>query len=137
MSRHSQPHDNQMTVTLQPEITRVFWSKERAWYGDDVKLFIETRWVPDGTRVEVSAHRHPRGLAEPYDIDLRGDHRVQQGRCVIRHRVRWDARPGVGVHDGAHHGSPEFVAVVRIDRLGLEVASDLLLVDLPRFRLST
>ena len=124
-------------VLLEPRITRAFWSRRRAWQGDEVKLHIETKHVPDGAAVtiEVWEDGTDEGTGDELVAQVPGEHRVQQGRCEATWTIALD--PDTLGKDLRLEGDRwEFYFLVRIDAPKVTGRSDLLYVDLPPMILS-
>ena len=129
MSRHTGTADQTNFVTLNPSITRVYWGQRRAWNGQKVDLVVETRWVPDGTAVElyivasgdIIVEEVPKGPV------------IKKGRLVVNHKLDWKHTHVDGLPDD---DEPEFQLVARIPTLGLEARSAMLYVDLGDYAVS-
>ena len=137
MPKYSEQTDRVKRITLEPEITRAFWSKRRAWHGDELKLTIETRHVPDGTPVTVEIWEDDSGEGSPDDFIARipDEHTVEGGRCVIDYRIEWDEE-ALGAELKLEGGNYEFYFKVKTERFQLKKRSNLLYVDLSSFRFS-
>ena len=73
---------------LPPSVLRVYWSRERAWPGETLRLCVETKWVPDGTEVAFAIRS---AALEPGSTTLAtAQGTVEHSRCVVDHRVDWD-----------------------------------------------
>ena len=135
MSAHSGPTDRTNWVFLEPRITRMFWSRRRAWNGAAVVMTIETKWVPDGTELEVEIYEDDSGEGEDGEDDfvekLEGPLTIENGRCVIEHELVFDAEKLGGEVEGT---SLEFYFRAKIDRFSLDARSNLVLVDLAGYQ---
>jgi hypothetical protein len=118
-------------VVLEPQITRAWWSKRRAWQGEKVKLFIETRYVPDGSvlKVEVWEDGADEGAPDDFIARIPGTHKVQGNRCEIEYEIKWD-QASLGKALKLEGTSYEFAFVASIDKPKLKKQSNLLYVDL-------
>ncbi|MCA9606996.1 MAG: hypothetical protein KC619_15420 [Myxococcales bacterium] len=128
---HSGQTDRTNLVILQPEIVRAFWSRRRAWNGVDMVLTVETRWVPDGTEIEVEIYEDDsaEGNADDYIETIEGPHVIENGRCVIEHRLEWGPEV-LGAELDTEGSELEFYFLVKMERFGIEGRSNLLFVDL-------
>jgi hypothetical protein len=118
-------------IVIEPEITRAYWSQRRAWHSARVKLFIEARYVPDGTPVKVEIWEDDTAEGSPDDFiaSLPGEHKIKNNRCAIDYQVRWD-QASLGKELALEGDEYEFVFVVTIDKPALKKRSNLLYVDL-------
>lgn len=73
---------------LAPSVLRAYWSRERAWPGDTLRLCVETKWVPDGTEIAFAIRSAALPPGSPSLATAQGT--VEQSRCVVDHRVDWD-----------------------------------------------
>jgi hypothetical protein len=115
-------------------ITRAFWSRQRAWNGVDLVLTVETRWVPDGTAIEVEIFEDDsaEGSADDFIEAVEDPPAIEGGRSVIEHRIEWG--PEVfGAERDTEGSELEFYFLVRIPRFGIEGRSNLLYVDLGKY----
>lgn len=131
MSLHTGPTDRTNFVVLEPAITRAFWSRRRAWNGADLVLTVETRWVPDGTEIaiEIFEDDSAEGNADDFIEALEGPFAIENGRCVIEHRLEWDAEV-LGAERATEGSELEFYFLVKMERFGIAARSNLLYVDL-------
>ncbi len=126
--------DHSHRVVLPSQIVRAFWSRRRAWHGDEVQLHIETRYVPDGASVDVEIWEDDPGPDE-FIVPLPAAGQVKDGRCVIDHKIDWS--PKARGKDLELEGDDyEFYFVAIIRDLDLSKQSTLLYVDLDEFRIS-
>lgn len=126
MPKYEEQTGRTKRVVLEPEITRAFWSRRRAWQGGEVKLFIETRYVPNGSSLKVEIREH--GAGEPV-ARLPGEYKVQGNRCQIDYKIKWD-EASLGKALALKGTGYEFVFVASSDKPPLEGKSNLLYVDL-------
>ncbi len=121
-------------VIIEPQIRRAFWSKRRAWPGDEVKLHIETRWVPDGTKVAVEFWEDDSGEGSPDDFmaRLEEEHTIENNRCVIDYKIEWDYAT-LGQELELEGSDYEFYFLASVDKFSLQQKSTLLYVDLDAF----
>jgi hypothetical protein len=79
-------------IVLTPEITRAYWSRRRAWQGAEVKLFIETRYLKDGTplKIEIWEDGTDEAAGDELIMRLPGNHTVRNGRCTVSTTLRFD-----------------------------------------------
>jgi hypothetical protein len=73
---------------LPPRVVRAYWSRERAWPGDTLRLCVETKWVPDGTEVAFSIRSAALEPGATVLATAKGT--VEKSRCVVDHRVDWN-----------------------------------------------
>lgn len=92
MPQYQEQTGRRKEVTLTPEITRAFWSKRRAWQGDQVKLFIETHQLKDGTplKIEIWEDGADDQAPDGFITRLSGDYKVQRNRCTVDYTIKWD-----------------------------------------------
>jgi hypothetical protein len=123
MGRHPGEVDRTTFVTLRPTIVRAYWGAARAWNGGKVDMFVETRWTPDGTPLEIVVVAD-RGPDEPVE-KLPAGLTVENNRCVHKHEIAWTHQ-----HLAGHSSEPtHFHFIVRIPRFGSEARSNALYVD--------
>lgn len=89
MARYGETADRSKRVTIEPVITRAFWSVPRAYQGVKVKLFIETAKMPDGTELQVAIREVGSDLLvdEP-----KGPFKVKGNRCSAEYEIDWDPK---------------------------------------------
>jgi hypothetical protein len=135
VSAHPGPTDRTNWVILEPRITRMFWNRRRTWNGGDVVMTIETKWVPDGTELEVEIYEDDSGKGEDGEDDfvekLEGPLVIENGRCVIEHKLSFDQEKLGGEIEGT---SLEFYFRAKVDQFLLDAKSNLILVDLAGYR---
>jgi len=129
MGRYPGTVDRTNFVTLEPKITRAYWGQPRAWNGHKVEVVVETRWVPDGTPLEIT-------VLGPGDVTIEKlpPQKVQRGRCAFEHEIHWK-------HDhvkvlGEDAIEPDFYFIASIPRFELERRSNELYVDLTDYVVS-
>jgi hypothetical protein len=137
MSRHGGSTDSTNFVVLRPAITRAFWSKRRAWNGAKLSLTVETRFVEDGTELAIDVWESDEKEGNPDDAieTIPGPCKVKDGRCVIEHELKWDAKK-LGEEIATEGGELEFYFRVKIPRFELQARSNMLYVDLGGFTVS-
>jgi hypothetical protein len=137
MSRHGGTTDRTNLVVLRPVIQRAFWSKRRAWNGAKLDMVVETRFVEDGTELEIDVWESDEGEGSPDDaIDhVKGPNQIKGGRCVVSYELKWDAEK-LGEEIAREGGELEFYFRVKIPRFKLDARSNLLYVDLGAFVVS-
>lgn len=138
MGKHSGSTDFTNRIVLTPLIVRAFWSARRAWHGAELKLHIETRHVPDGTKCTLQIWEDDSSENNPDDFvdEPKGSFVIDKNRCVVPYKLAWD-EASLGDPLELEGDSLEFYFKVRIEKLGLEKRSDLLYVDLHKFAPST
>jgi hypothetical protein len=124
-------------VVLKPEITRAFWSRRRAWQGAQVKLFIETRYLKEGTPLKIEIWEDGAESKQPegYVARLNGDYRVKNGRCTADYKIKWDSA-SLGKDLQLSSDRFEFCFTVTVEKPPLRAKSNLLYVDLHRLVVS-
>jgi hypothetical protein len=118
-------------IVLEPRITRAFWSKRRAWQGDVVKLYVETKHVPDGASVkfEIWEDGTDERTGDEFLLEIPGTHTIEKGRCEVEHTLAFD--PDTLGEDLELEGNDwELYFVARIDAPAITARSGLLYVDL-------
>jgi hypothetical protein len=135
VSLHSGPTDKTNLVIVEPAITRMYWSRRRAWNGAPVVLSVETRWIPDGTELELVIFEDDsaEGSADDAIEEITGPLVIEGGRCVVEHTLKWDAE-ALGAEMATEGDELEFYFRATIARFGLEARSNLLFVDLTGYR---
>lgn len=131
MARYTKTTGGWRLVRLEPQITRAFWSRRRSWQGEEVKLYVETRYVPDGTTLtlEIWEDGTDEGKGDELVARIAGSHPLERGRCEATWTV--ELHPDALGKDLALEGdSWEFYFVVRIEAPKVVGRSDLLYVDL-------
>lgn len=87
MARYGESVDRTKRVTIEPTISRCFWSAPRAYQGDKVKLFIETTKMPDGEELSVEI----REVGSEVLVDEpKGPFKVKGNRCSAEYEIDWD-----------------------------------------------
>jgi hypothetical protein len=130
MGHHPGSVDRTNVVTITPAITRAYWVQQRAWNGDEVQLVVETKWVPDGTELELTI----RGLGGELVEELSKGMSIENGRCVVGHKLVWKHEHVKALPRDAVE--PEFRFVATIPRFAIERASNELYVDLVGYAVS-
>jgi hypothetical protein len=138
MPRYAGRTDRTNRVLIEPEITRAYWSKRRAWNGAAVQLVVETRHVRDDTALALEVWEDDSNEGNPDDriAAVDGDHRVRNNRCVVDYTLRWDAA-ALGREAASEQGTLEFYFRVAIADFELTARSNLLLVDVAGFTFSS
>ena len=138
MPSYGEMTDRIKRVPIEPEITRVYWSRRRAWHGDRVKLVVETRHVPDGAKVvfEIWEDDSAEGSPDDFVVRLAEDHQIERGSCTVDYEIAWDEE-SLGKELETEGEEFEFYFLAVIDDLGLRSKSNLMYVDLKGFPLSS
>ena len=138
MAKYTKTTGGWRLVRLEPQITRAFWSRRRAWQGEEVKLHVETRYVPDGAKVtlEVWEDGTDEGKGDELVAEVAGRSTIESGRCEATWTIALDP-DALGKDPELEGDSWEFYFVVRIDAPKLTGRSDLLYVDLQPLIVST
>jgi hypothetical protein len=127
MAEYTEHTGRAKKVVLEPQIMRAFWSKRRAWQNEEVKLFIETRYVKDGTPLKIEIFEEadrPQLVTE-----VKGDHKVSGGKCEATYKIKWDP-PTLGKDLTPQGDEWDFYFLVTIEKPALSKKSGLLYVDL-------
>jgi hypothetical protein len=129
MGQWTQHTGGSKQIVLEPQITRAYWSKRRAWQDEEVKLFIETKYIKDGTPLKIAIFED----AEPpqFVAEVKGTHKVTNNRCEATYKIKWDP-PSIGKDLKLKREEWEFYFLVTIDKPKLSKKSNLLYVDLDR-----
>ena len=92
MSRHDGTTDRTNLVVVHPAITRAYWSKRRAWHGEKLTLFVETKHIPDGTTVKLEVWEDDSAEKNPDDwvAEIPGSHSIKEGRLAVDYELKWD-----------------------------------------------
>lgn len=138
MPKYSKETGGWRLVLLEPRITRAFWSRRRAWQGDEVKLHVETRHVPDGAAltIEIWEDGTDEAAGDELVAKIPGDHRIERGRYETTWTIALDPET-LGKDLRLEGDRWEFWFAVRIEAPAVSGRSDLLYVDLSPLRLST
>ncbi len=120
-------------VVLEPQITRAFWSRRRAWQDEEVKLHVETKYVKDGTAVKLFVWEETGDEKEPGKLikEVPGPHQIQNGRCEATYKLKWDPQT-LGKELRLKRDEWEFYFLAVIVSPALKKKSGLLYVDLHR-----
>ncbi|MFO1450979.1 MAG: hypothetical protein U1F61_22670 [Opitutaceae bacterium] len=137
MPRYEGQTDQTKRIVLTPEVTRAFWSRRRAWQGVEVKLFIETRYLKDGTplKIEIWEDGTDEAAGDELVTKLTGDFTVRNGRCVATYKIRFD-QAELGKALELEGDTCEFYFLVTVEKPLLKRRSNLLYVDLQPLVLS-
>lgn len=131
MAKYTRTTGGWRLVRLEPQITRAFWSRRRAWQGQEVELHVETRYVPDGTKVtlEIWEDGTDEDAGDELIVEIAGSHAIEGGRCRATWTLALD--PDTLGKDLELEGNRwELYFLVRIDAPKVTGRSDLLYVDL-------
>lgn len=131
MARYTKTTGGWKLVLLEPRITRAFWSRRRAWQGEEVKLHVETRYVPDGAKLtlEIWEDGTDEGKGDELVAEVAGSHTIESGRGEASWTIALDP-DALGKDLELEGDSWEFYFLVRIEAPKLTGRSDLLYVDL-------
>jgi hypothetical protein len=134
MATYTQQAGGSKHVRLDVPI-RAFWSKPRAWHGDDVVLHVETAYLPDDTPFEIAIFEAGAGDGdEPIDVLDKGL-KLTKNRAAVPYTIKWDTasrgKPLVLQRDDC-----TFVFVVKIDAPKVSGRSNELYVHLHRYVVS-
>jgi hypothetical protein len=107
---------------------RAWWSRARAWHGQEVTLNVETAYLPDHTRfgIRIFEDGSPSGGDS---IDERKDLELVNNRASVPYRIRWD-RATLGHPLQLHGRSFQFFFDVDIENPPARGRSNLLYVHL-------
>ena len=123
MAQHPGPVDVVNYVTIRPVVSRAYWDRGRAWNGADVELTVETRWVPDGTEIELEILSATGVLVEK----LKTKAKTKDNRAVVKHKIEWTSDHLADLAGDREH---EFVFYATIPDFDLRGRSNALYVDL-------
>jgi hypothetical protein len=128
--------DGVCRIVLAPAIVRAFWTKRCAWPGDTVGLRIETRHVPDGTRLHLAVLEDDSDEGSPDDaIAELPPAEIVGNKCAVEYTLDWNAMAQAG--DLEVEGDAfEFVFDASIADFGLVRRSTRLYVPVEPFRIS-
>lgn len=134
---YSSHADSIRTIVVEPAVTRAFWAQPRAWHGDTVRIHIETRFIPDGTKVTLELWEDDSAEGNPDDFvaAIEGEHTIEGGRCTVEHKLVWD-EGGFGDPTEDEGGAYEFYVRIVVDDYELQARTNLLYVAIEEFRLS-
>jgi hypothetical protein len=116
-------------VVLEPQITRAFWSRRRTWQDEEVKLYVETKFVKDGTPLKIVIFED--GDSPQQVAEVSGNHKVSGGKCEATYKIKWDP-PALGHNLKLKRDEWDFYFLVTIEKPALSKKSGLLYVDLDR-----
>ena len=138
MSRFVAGVDQTRFVIIEPKIVRAFWSKRRAWHGDEVRLHVETKYVPDGTAIKLEVWEDDSGEGSPDDFiaELEGTFEVTNNRCIADYTIDW-SEDALGAELALEGGELEFYFRASIDTFEITARSSLLYVDLSDYLYSS
>jgi hypothetical protein len=131
MAKYTKTTGGWRLVLLEPQITRAFWSRRRSWQAKEVKLHVETRYVPDGAKVtlEIWEDGTDEGKGDELITEVSGSHTIENGRCEATWTIALDPDT-LGKDLELEGDSWELYFVVRIEAPKVTGRSDLLYVDL-------
>ena len=131
MAKYTKTTGGWRLVRLEPQITRAFWSRRRSWQGEEVKLHVETRHVPDGAKLtlEIWEDGTDEGKGDELVVEIAGDHAIENGRYETTWTIQLDP-DALGKDLELEGDSWEFYFIARIDAPTVTGRSDLLYVDL-------
>lgn len=110
------PHNNSYPGQVDSAV-RLNWSQRRAWHGDTVKIFVQTKFTKTNPAVEVTV------LAKDSDaLDKPGGATLSDYSAGYSYTVKWK-----GKSFGAHR---EFVLKAKVAEKLESAASEPLYVDL-------
>lgn len=117
MATFNGPHDA-TNLGQVPKVAQVFWSKKRAYHGEEVKLSVRTENVPDGAAVELRIRPSAGGDV----IEAVSGLSIKKSKLDHTYKIDWKAK-------AVPAGAREFVFQAAIDKL-VSGPSPVLLVDL-------
>lgn len=131
MAKYTKTTGGWRLVRLEPRITRAFWSRRRSWQAEEVKLHVETRHVPDGTKVtlEIWEDGTDEGKGDELIAEVSGSHAIENGRCEATWKIALDP-DALGKDLELESDSWELYFVARMETPKVAGRSDLLYVDL-------
>ncbi|HEY3815980.1 MAG TPA: hypothetical protein VGL81_02360 [Polyangiaceae bacterium] len=88
MATYTQSPGGVRRVTLDVPV-RAWWSRARAWHGDDIVMNVETAYLPDHTAfaLRILAADVDPG-AEP--VDEKSGLSLVNNRCAVPYKIQWD-----------------------------------------------
>lgn len=137
MIAYSGRTDDVHLITVQPRITRCFWSARRAFHGAKLHLHVETRNVPDGTPITIQIWEDDSAEGTPDDFvdQLPTQTGLSKGKLTVPYELDWS--PEALAKELELEGDDyEFYFRVEIPKHTLTARSTLLYVDLEPFRFS-
>jgi hypothetical protein len=134
MSKYSQEAGGTRYVILDVPV-RAWWSRPRAWHGDDVVLHVETAHLPDHTPFEVQVFEAGAGEADDPIDEPKGTMELVNNRAAVPYTLRWDEAT-TGKRLALRGDACLFVFRVTIDKPRASGRSNELYVHLHRYQVS-
>jgi hypothetical protein len=114
MTAHPLALDRTGQVVIEPAIPRVYPSVARVWHGAKITVFIETRWVPDGTSVRLELFQ---GESSTPLLEIEERATIEKNRASLEWTVDLSEEK-VGGALRTRGASHEMFIVASIDELG-------------------
>jgi hypothetical protein len=109
---------------------RAWWSKPRAWHGEDLVLHVETALLPDHTKASLRIYEDGvTPFAPAAFIDEKQDFELVGNRAAVPYTLKWD-KDSLGHPLGLQGDSFRFFFDVLIAKPGARGRSNLLYVHL-------
>jgi hypothetical protein len=90
MGRYSQQAGGVRATRLDVPV-RAWWSRERAWHGDDVVLHVETAYLPDHTPFRAFVFEAGAGEGDDPIDEVKGPLELVKNRAAVKYTIRWDS----------------------------------------------
>src|SRR6187200_1550234 len=71
---------------------RAWWSKERAWHGDELTLYVETAYLPDDTPFTIRIFEDgavPGPEDDEFVAEIK-DLKLTNNRAKVPYKLKWD-----------------------------------------------
>jgi hypothetical protein len=130
MATYTQQAGGTKVVRLDVPV-RAWWSRPRAWHGEDLVMHVETAYLPDHTKLSLRIYE---AEVTPFDEEAFVDEKkdgleLVNNRAAVPYSLKWDTavlgRPLALQGDGF-----QFFFEVRIDHPSVRGRSNLLYVHL-------
>ena len=125
MGTYSQATGGTKHIVIDPGV-RAYWSRERAWHGEKVKLSVEARHAKDGTKVVVEIREDGADPSSPPVATLDKGYALQKGKCAIDYTIKWD-KASLGKELELETDACLFYFVAKMDDLEIAQRSENLL----------
>jgi hypothetical protein len=134
MGSYSQQAGGTRHVILEVPV-RAWWSRPRAWHGDDVVLHVETRYLPDHTPFKVRIFEAGAGESDDPIDEPKGTMELVKNRAAVPYTIKWD-QATLGKRLALRGDACTFVFHVIVDKPKVTGRSNELYVHLHRYDVS-
>lgn len=126
MTSYAQSPGGTKVVTLDVPV-RAYWSRMRAWHGEEIVMNVETAHLPDHTPFALRIREAEAGDGEV--VDEKTGLELVNNRAAVRYRIRWD-QASLGKTLELHGDRCEFFFEIAVEAPRVIARSNLLYVHL-------